>query len=185
MDHLIYPGILECCEYTNDMYWKSIFEQLAYGKTPYGVYIFKEFLCCNYKNKEFSYKIDTEEKEPEILFNEIYELFSNKLGLFSEKEKLKCFDDIEKSSNVVCDNWSSIKKKNHKTIFIEHYIVKMKEKYELSDAQIKTLYNVIILGQMLHTITGDDIQYKDGVIKKIEHIDFKKGKVIYQKDFII
>ena len=166
------------------MYWKSIFEQLAYGKTPYGVYIYKEFLSCNYKNKEFSYKID-EEKEPEILFNEIYDLFSNKLGLFSEEEKLKCFDDIEKSSSIVCDSWASIKKKNIKNILVEHYIINMKEKYDLSSKQITTLYNVILLGLLLHTIKTSDIEYSDGLIKKIKSIDFKKQKVIYKKDFII
>ena len=184
MDQLIYPQILEWCEFTDDMYWKSIFEQLSYGKTPYGVYIYKEFLSCNYKNKEFSYKID-DEKEPEILFNEIYDLFSNKLGLFSEEEKLKCFDDIEKSSNFVCDSWSSIKKKNLKNILIEHYIINMKNKYKLDKKQIKILYNVILLGLMLHTIKSEDIEYSDGFIKKLKNIEFRKGKVLYKKDFII
>ena len=180
MDQLLYPRLLECCDYTEDIYWKCIFEQLAYGKPPYGVYIYKEFLCCNYKNKEFSYKID-DDKNTEVLFNEIYKLFSDKLGLFSEKQKLKYFDNIEKSSNIVCDNWSSIKKKNHKNIFIEYFIINMKNKYELNDKQVVTLYNIILVGLMLHTIKPSDICYEKGFIKRINKINFKKGKVIYKK----
>ena len=37
---------------------KYIFEDLAYGKTPYGAYFNKDFLCCSFKGKEFSYKLD-------------------------------------------------------------------------------------------------------------------------------
>ena len=184
MDQLLYPRLLECGEYTNDIYWKCIFEQLAYGKPPYGVYIYKEFLCCNYKNKEFSYKID-DEKSVETLYNEIYDLFTEKLGLYSEKQKLNYFDNMEKNSSVSSNNWSSIKKKNHKNIFIEYFIINMKKKYNLDNKQIKTLYNIILSGLLLHTIKPEDIKYENGFIKKIENINFKKGKIIYKKDFII
>ena len=56
---LIYPFFIDCCKYTDDIFWKFVFEDLAYGKTPYGIYLTKNFLCCNYKGKEFSYKIDS------------------------------------------------------------------------------------------------------------------------------
>ena len=46
---LVYPFFLKCCEYTDDIFWKFVFEDLAYGKSPYGTYITKNFLCCNYK----------------------------------------------------------------------------------------------------------------------------------------
>ena len=55
---IIYPIFLECCQYTTDIFWENVFEDLSYGKTPYGTYITKDFLCCNYKEKEFSYKIE-------------------------------------------------------------------------------------------------------------------------------
>ena len=55
---IIYPIFLECCQFTDDKFWENVFEDLAYGKTPYGTYISKDFLCCSYKKKEFSYKIE-------------------------------------------------------------------------------------------------------------------------------
>src|SRR3990167_10750992 len=84
---LIYPVFLECCAFSPDSYWELIFEDLAYGKAPTGTYISRNFLCCSYKNKDFSYKI--ERKDPKILFDDIYSLLSKKLGLISQKEKDK------------------------------------------------------------------------------------------------
>ena len=50
---LIYPFFIECLQYTSDKFWKNVFEDLAYGITPAGTYINKDFLTCNYKDKEF------------------------------------------------------------------------------------------------------------------------------------
>ena len=83
---IIYPVFLECCQYTNDIFWENIFEDLAYGKTPYGTYISKDFLCCNYKDKEFSYKI--EKKPSNQLYSDIYGLLHKKLGLLSQRDKI-------------------------------------------------------------------------------------------------
>ena len=55
---LLYPIFLECSQHADDTFWENIFEDLAYGKAPYGTYISKDFLCCGYKKKEFSYKIE-------------------------------------------------------------------------------------------------------------------------------
>ena len=82
---IIYPFFLETCQYCNDIFWETIMEDLAYGKPPHGTYISKGFLCCSYKNKEFSYKL--ERKDPKILYQNIYDLLTEKLGILSYKEK--------------------------------------------------------------------------------------------------
>ena len=73
---IVYPIFIECLQFTEDIFWENIFEDLAYGKTPYGTYISKDFLCCKYKKKDFSYKI--ERKDPKILYEEVYNLLANK-----------------------------------------------------------------------------------------------------------
>ena len=75
---LVYPIFLECCKYTKDNFWKYIFEDLAYKKTPYGIYIYCDYICCNYKGKEFNYKINST-KDSKELFDDIYRLFNNSL----------------------------------------------------------------------------------------------------------
>ena len=57
INKLIYPIFLSCCEFSKDNFWKFIFEDLAYGNCPYGTYIVKNYICCNYKGKEFMYTI--------------------------------------------------------------------------------------------------------------------------------
>ena len=72
---IIYPIFLECSQFITDKFWENIFEDLAYGKSPYGTYISKGSLTCKYKDKEFIYKL--EKKDPKILYTEIYLLLTN------------------------------------------------------------------------------------------------------------
>jgi hypothetical protein len=110
---LLYPFFIECCKFTHDKFWKNIFQELAYGITPYSTYINKDMLICNYKDKEFVYKI--QKKEAEILYNEIVNIFKHKLGLLSHIEILSKKNDANNlHEHVNYIDWSSIKKKNTK-----------------------------------------------------------------------
>jgi len=165
---IIYPIFLECCKFAVNIYWENIFEYLAYGICPYGTYISKDFLCCSYKKKEFSYKIDNN-KNPEIIYNEIYDLLTQKLGLISQEEKLRKRNDI--------------RKKNIREILIELYVLKVKNKYNLSFNQSKYLYSMILIGLMLKVILSKDIIIKNGMIDEIEGITFQNGRIIFEKNF--
>jgi len=180
---IIYPIFLECCEFSEDTFWKNVFEDLSYGKYPYGTYITKDFFCCNYKNKEFSYKI--ERKDPKILYNDIYELLSKKLGLLSHKDKIKKkidFSILEEEIKENRKNWSNIRKKNIKDLLIENYVIEMKKKYELTVKQARELLSIIFIGMVFKVITVKDIEYSDGVIKNINGISFDKKEIILDRD---
>ena len=119
INKLIYPVFLKCCKFTTDNFWKFIFEDLAYGNCPYGTYIVKNYLCCNYKGKEFSYKIDRE-KDPNIVYLEVYDILHNKFGLLSNKDKTqnrKLFFQKGKDANIK----ETLKKKYIKLILIEKF----------------------------------------------------------------
>ena len=179
---IIYPIFLDCCHYAKESFWKHIFEDLAYGKTPYGTYITKDFLCCKYKSKEFSYKI--ENKDVEILYNDIYNLLSNKFGLLSENEQFNkrikfhsVADNIIESRN----SWSNIRKKNVKDLLLELYVLNMKRKYNLSIKQGKYLRSLIFIGLVLKVFTSKDIIYDNNEIKDIKGIEFENNKIIVKK----
>lgn len=179
---IIYPVFLECCSYADDIFWQNIFEELAYGKAPFGTYISKGFLTCSYKNKEFSYKI--ERKDPKILYSDIYSLLSDKLGILSYKEKTRKrldFHEIEKTIKHSKDEWTSIRRKNIKDIMYEKYVIDMKNTYNLSYNQSKYLLAVLLLSIMFKTISSKDIVYKDNKIIEIEGINFQKGKIILNR----
>ena len=127
---IVYPIFLECCQYTTDTFWENVFEDLAYGKTPYGTYISRDFLCCSYRKKDFSYKI--ERKETRKVYEEVHNLLVNKLGLISPQERVKqkkLFDEYENSMRFSRDSWSSIRKKSVKELLIELFVPRMKNKY--------------------------------------------------------
>jgi len=180
---IIYPVFLECCKYTQEKFWSDIFEDLAYGITPYGTYISKEFFCCSYKTKEFSYKI--ENKNPETLYKEIYNLLANKLGLLSHQEKIKkkiVFQNIENTISESRKCWANIKKKNIKEILIEQYVISMKQKYNLSIKQSRYLISLIFIAMIFKVINTKDIIYENGKIEKIEGIEFSNKNVVLDRN---
>ena len=180
---IIYPIFLECCQYADDTFWENIFEDLAYGKAPYGTYISKDFLCCNYKKKEFNYKI--ENKEASKMYDEVYSLLTKKLGLLSQKEKVKkrkAFIDAEESIKESRKNWSDIRKKNIKELLIELYVTRMKNKHSLSIKQARYLLSIIMISLIFKVIVAEDIDYRDGSIHRIEGIDFTKNHIFIERD---
>jgi hypothetical protein len=180
---IAYPVFLEACQYTEDAYWENIFEELAYGKAPYGTYISKDFLCCSYKKKEFSYKL--EKKDAKTVFEDVYDLLTNKLGLLSQREKLdkrKAFSEYEDTIKDSRQTWTDIKKKNIKELLIELYVVRMKKKHSLSLKQSRHLLSIITVALCFKVLTGDDICYKDGQIASIEGIDFLNKQVVIKRN---
>ena len=179
---IVYPVFLECCQHADDIFWETIFEDLAYGKPPYGTYICKDFLCCNYKKKEFTYKI--EKKDSLTIYTDIYDLLAKKVGILSQREKIrkkKAFSDLEENIKESRKTWNNIRKKNMKELLIELYVSRMKIKHSLNIKQAKYLFSVIMAGLVFKVITNEDIIYTDGAIRHIEGIDFIKKQVVLRR----
>tara|TARA_B110000971_G_C19790698_1_gene399652 strand:- start:51 stop:707 length:657 start_codon:yes stop_codon:yes gene_type:complete len=180
---IIYPMFIECLNFTEDIFWENIFGELAYGKAPYGTYISKDFLCCKYKKKDFSYKI--ERKDPKLLYTEVYDLLKNKLGLLSSNEKLmkkKIFNTMEDNLKNSRNNWNDIKKKNIKESLIELYVIRMKHKYSLSIIQSRYLLSIIFMAMVFKVISSKDIIYNNGEIQDIKGIDFIKKQILVERE---
>ena len=178
-DLVLYPFLIECCQYTNDKYWKNIFEDLAYGIPPYGTYINKDLLTCNYKDKEFVYKI--QKKNSKDIFDEIFNIFKSKLNLMSRDEIMEKRESIEKDVNVM-EDWMTIKKKNLKEVMIERYVLSIKKKYSLTIQQAKYLLSIIFLAFTFKVFTSSDVEIKDSIVKSINGLDFDQGKIILKKN---
>ena len=180
---IIYPQMLECCEYAIDNFWVNIFEELAYGKCPYGTYINKDFLCCSYKDKEFSYKIDN--KDAKIIYNNIYKLLKDKLGILSKKEKNRKksnFYEVETKIKNKRFTWGDIKKKNIKDLLIELYVIDMQKQHCLTRKKAKYLHSIIFIGLAFKVISSKDIHYSNGKIDKIDGIDISDNNININRD---
>jgi hypothetical protein len=176
---LVYPIFLQCCDLTEDNFWKYIFEDLAYLKTPYGIYIQRDYICCNFKGKEFNYKIDTS-KSPNILFKEIYNLFNKKFELLSEKDKKNRRNLFE------CDTIhnANILFKKFKYELIIQFVLRMKKQWNLAWKSSKKLLSYIILGLMLKILTKTDINFSNCEIESINGISFEDKKIIYKNTLL-
>jgi hypothetical protein len=176
---LLYPFFIDCCELTNDKFWKGVFEDLAYGIAPYGAYVSKGAIMCNYKDKEFMYRIS--KKEPQELYSEIFNLFTNKLNIMSKEQILQRKENVERVQEEAVD-WSSIKKKNFKDVLIENWAISMKNKHNLTLKQTKYLISIIFLGLIFKIFTSKDIIVKNGVIEEIKGISFEHCKIHIERD---
>jgi hypothetical protein len=172
--------MLECCQYTEDEFWERIFEELAYGKAPFGSYINKGFLCCGFRNKEFTYRL--ERKDPKILYEELYELLTNKLGLLSNKQKLEKRKRYrEEETSEIPQDWSSIRRKNIKDIMYQNFVLDMKKKYSLDMKQTKMLLAMLTLALLIKSIGPKDIIYENERIQEIQGIEFEKGSFAFSR----
>lgn len=183
MNNIIYPYFLECFKYTNDSFWKNIFDDLAHGKSPYGTYINKGYLCCNYKQKQFTYKI--ERKHPKILYDELYNLLTNKIGILSNTEKNNMkntyymVERLIKNENTL---ENKLKKKTIKDLLIEKFIINKCKKYNISESDKHKLLNIILLSFVFKKLSNKDIIYNNNSIIGIEGLKFRNKKYIYDHD---
>lgn len=173
---LLYPFFLECCN-SQDNFWDSIFIDLAYGIPPRGTFINKGYLCCAYKDKEFSYKL--ERKNQDILRNDIYNLLNKKLGILSEDEKYKKrieFEEYGKELNKK-KTWNDIRRKNIKIFLLERYVIDLKKATGLNNKEAKELYSIITLCLSLKLITNKDINFNGNFITSINGIEIESGQI--------
>jgi hypothetical protein len=174
---IVYPIFLKAMTFSDDIFWKEIFEELAYGIAPYGTYINKGVLCCNQQNsKDFVYRFL--DKDPKKIYEDITKLLK-KNNLMSKNDRkiiLSDFNEAEKKLQEIKNiEWANIKKKSLKDTLFQNFLISSKKKYNLKDSQIKKVYNFINLGIMLKTIKPSDINYKNGEILSINGISFSEN----------
>lgn len=183
---IIYPYFLECSECAKEPFWNDIFKDLAYGVVPTGTYISKGFLCCNYKNREFTYQVENPSKSVKTIYDELYTLFTQKLLILSKKQaqqkKYDFFETEEAIKNSI-QSWNGIRKKAIKDALYRKFVLEKKEEYNLSFEASRKLLSFISLAMVFRTITSKDIVYEGGKITEIYGISFEPEKVIYEVPF--
>lgn len=179
---IFYPIFIKCVSFIHDPFWRFIYEDLAYGKCPYGMYLQKNYLCCSLKNKEFSYKIENNKSCQEI-YEETFKLMKFRVGLLSEKEKLIQKEKALRTRVVLLkDDWSNIKKKMIRDTLLENFVLSKKMKFDLSMNVSKKVLSNLIIGLMFKTLNSKDIVYSNGFIQDIHGFHFQPKKVIISKN---
>jgi hypothetical protein len=171
----------------DDMFWKGVFEDLALNKFPYGVFINDSnfSICCNLKEKDFSFSLEhlkdcTSKKccseHIENVKNNIHNLFTKRLGIFSIKDKednKSKFTSHETNLKNESKIWNNINK-NSRNAHYETYVINMKNKYNLTLKQSRYLLALITTLINFKIISNKNIIFEEEEIKEIEGIHFVK-----------
>ena len=177
-NEIVHPLFEKCSEFTVDSFWKKTFSDMARGKTPNGVYIYKGSL--RLKGKPADSITFTETDDCRFTFDNIYQFLSNVCGILSPSDKTKQRNEFESIEQENKNNWMDIKKKKIKDLMIESFAVKMKQKYSLSMKQTCCLISTICMGLLFKSISSSNIILENGSIKNIDGINFDIKRVSFE-----
>ncbi len=179
---LIHSVFLECAKNVIDEEWINLYEDLAYGKCPKGLFMIG--CCLNSSNKKNPLKYNFEGKTVQEITSELHPLIIEKTTFRSERdikninrnsEKIK--DKIRSLKNI--SKFSDIKKKKTREILLDLFMIRMKEKYTLTDVEIKQLRKQIITGFAYKYFASSNVIYKSEAIQYIKGLEFDKEKRLW------
>jgi len=175
---IIYPIFLKYSIQMEDTFWKYIYEDMSYGKCPYGIYLQNEYLCCFLKGKEFSYKMDENNSN---MKDEIHKLLREKAQILSEKEKIQnkenFLNDKKNTSNI-------LNKKCIRDSLLQNYILNKSTKYNINIDKCRKIISFLLVGFLFKLITLKDVQFDDKHIINIKGIKFEENKIILKNNFL-
>lgn len=166
-----YPIFLKLSSKMDDNFWRFIYEDLAYGKVPYGLYIQDNYLCCYIKNKEFSYKITNNSDS----LDELHSLLRKRAGILSEKDRIHTRENLY---NQKITEMHSINKKNYRDNLIQNYVICQGKKNNIKLDILKNLLMFLNNAFLFKVISLNDITFDNQSIESIKGILFKKNKII-------
>lgn len=176
MTKVAYPIFLEFTHHVKDDYWKLLYEDMAFGKFPSGVYIQKNFFCCFSKGKEFSVELLPNNFS---VFTQIHSLLSNDLGIRSEKEKLLLKENIIQQAQTVSE------KRLIKDVSLTSFIIKKGEQYHLPDHIICKVFSLLIVCFMFKTLLLKDVDFQENnEIQDVRGFTFTDKRVRINKNIL-
>lgn len=183
----VFPIFLECLSYTLDPYWQQVFEDCSRGKFPKGSGIDSSGNSVFFKsqtNNAQSFKL---EKEPELLFKQLKELFNTKLGMRSKKDRSNICEEIEVLKEqlelLYTGTWTSIRKKSIKDALIRNFVLELKELYSLDSTQTSQLKELLQIGFLFNWILPESVVYDDKKISEIKGLVYDESIKKFELDF--
>ena len=178
---IIYPIFLSLAArmQSEDRFYRFLYEDMAYGKTPYGIIIQDNYLVCYRKNKEFSLKLTGNDEKT---LQDIHSLLKNRACVLSEKDNITKIDMYLKNDNRE-DRYKN--KKSYRDNLIQNYILKKGEKYGIHISKLKKVLKLINNGILFKIISSNDFKFeKNNSIKDINGIYFSNKNIEIDQDLI-
>jgi hypothetical protein len=176
----IFPIFLECKLYTLDPFWHNILDNCAYGNFPKGVKIEKNGeLSINSDEKVDNININNM-KDPLQVYKLMMDMFKNKLHIKSSRDSPFSDDIKRKVQDGYNGTWKQIKPKKLKDKLITEFVLREKEKHNLTSKQAYDLLNVIKSGFLSKSIISEDIDYSNRKINEINGLIYNSKNKSYK-----
>lgn len=184
---VLYPIFLKCCQYLHDPFWIYLFEDMAFGKCPYGILIKDQCIYSVLKNREFTYSLQ-QGKLVEEVCEDLRQIFTQKLHILSQEDHLHFRTECQKNMRNYMNNissWNDIRKKNLKDMLIEQYTLSQKKMYNYSFNFTRKFLAIIFIGIQFKTILSRHIHYKEKSIVAIEGISCRPKRILCSYNIFI
>lgn len=114
--------------------------------------------------------------DPIQVFQTMMRIFRESMGMMSSRDLVVQKDEMESARqqrqvDLDCD-WKKIKPKSLKNQLLSDFVWRLRDKYGLTNAEVKKLFSVIHIGFQFHSLTGDGVNYSRGKIRSIEGLTF-------------
>lgn len=179
---VIYPIFEECKTYTEDPYWKGIFDQAARGIFPCKVHFDSTTLILTHKKNAKNDEVSIPNSQPEA-YNAAL-CFFHLIGLKSAKEE----ENEQEQADILTNNlvsldsmdWKAIRQKKVKQSLISWFVQDLARSLDLSDSDARKILDVINIGFNIKAFSNSDVIFKEGKIQGINGlIKVNKGNCIH------
>lgn len=173
---IIHPIFLECKEHVENPFWKSLFEDFAYGKYPKQMYVTQnQQIQSSNRNNFFQYSFKGKEISTIIL--DVQDLLLTHTNLISNEEIIVKKNDNVKYKKDDFTHWKDIKKKYIRDILIMEYCTKLRSEKRYSLEESIRVYEKIMYYTMFNAYMLE-IQMNDNKISSIKGIIFNPDNTI-------
>ncbi|MAI13345.1 MAG: hypothetical protein CMM15_04955 [Rhodospirillaceae bacterium] len=173
-----HPIFLKIAMQMDDTFWKYIYEDMAYGKCPFGIFLEQNYLCCFIKGKEFSFKMDVDSPS---LTEDIHYMMKEKAEILSEKEKIQ---KKEKFLNEQRKGQKGIHKKYSRDSLLQDYVLHHAKENEIGIDICRRVISFIFVGFLLKLLDISHITIEGNNICSIQGIKFEKKKILVTNNFL-
>ena len=139
---LLHPIFLECRDYVDNQFWKSLFEEFAYGKYPKQLYITQQQTIQS-TNRTNTFHYSFKGKSVAEMIPEIQDLLIKHTSLISSEEILVKKNEQLQYKQDTWTSWKDIKKKYIKEILLMDYCTVIRNDYKLPMECIILLYQLL------------------------------------------
>jgi hypothetical protein len=184
---IIHPLFIQCCHYVHhDEFWKEVFENMAYNKCPFGVFIHNNTMCCTVKGKEFSYALRSHNIEQTT--NDIIDLLRSKTLILSQYDHVQQRLKLQKAFDTYFDgltSWNDIKKQSMRVNLLQRYVLHQSAHYKYSMAFTRRFFSLLFVGLQFRMIVSRHIHYSHGRIRHIDGLECLPGMVVCARHIIV